>query len=296
MVGIYEGQITKPISRVIWPMVASGRIDATDIGLATDTMDSIIAGRKLKGHEKAMSRKIAAYMKSGLRVTESGGDIMSMGHIDDTVEALMMKRFSAELASRGIDDVGVRVPLDAISPGAGMAGLGKLLPSNWASSILAKQQKKSDKAKRVVKRLMPKIRSLAERVRARKRAGREATQIKIQLTKLSNQAVVAAKEADAPTITRREVMESARPAIASAAKAIAKAIEEKGKAVRRRGDMFSPRSDNLWPKDEDVPFTTWSEGNYNFPGLGQAVLNIREDFFPVHDRTDWDFTYGEGDF
>ncbi len=296
MIGIYKGQIAKPNSRIIWPMLAAGRIDATDVGLAIDTMDSIIDGRKLKGPEKAMSRKIAAYMKSAVRATDSGGDIMSMGHIDDTVEALMMQRLSAELASRGIDDVGVRVPVDAISPGAGMAGLGKLLPMNWASSIRARQQKKSEKAKRVVNRLMPRIKSLAHTFRARKKAGRDARQVKRELTKLSNQAVVAAKEADAPTITRKEVMESVRPAIATAAKAIASGIEAKGKAVRRRGDMFSPRSDNFWRQDSDVPFNVEREGEYNFPGLGQAVLNIREDFFPVHDRTDWDFTYGEGDF
>lgn len=166
----------------------------------------------------------------------------AMPNMVDAIEARMLSEFSRKLDSQGITNRGVRVPVNALE---GLGSLGRFKfgqnIKNLAKTISGKTQSKAAKAANIVKAA-----DKQGEEAARKLASIPNTAVNAQEKKGLTVAVKAAmairrtavKEAAAPTITKQEIIEAAKPQIHAAAVAAATGAQKGVSQVMRRKGMF----------------------------------------------------------
>lgn len=154
----------------------------------------------------------------------------AMPNMVDAIEARMLSEFSRKLDAQGITSSGVRVPVNAM---AGLGSLGRFKfgqnIKNLARTISGKTQAKAKKAADVVKAA-----DKQGEEAARKLANIPNTAANAQEKKGLTVAVKAAmairrtavKEAAAPTVTKQEIIEAAKPQIHAAAVAAASGAQK----------------------------------------------------------------------
>lgn len=214
-----------------------------------------------------------------------------MSRLEETLERLMTKRLSAELDKRGITDVGVAVPIRELESST-FSGLGALFRGGFAAMLRRRHERKRAKAKAKAKELVRRTGWMAKEIRALKKAKRPHGQLVAEFTRTANQAQVAAKEADAPTITKKEVLVATRPAIRKAAEQIADRVRRQVKRGRRK----VPRP--VTPRRIDVPFFAHPETEFSISGGGGvgSIGNrrfVQASFFPTYADQDWNFDFGD---